>query len=284
MGASFARTDAQKKQHRERAQPFNRARYGLLEKKGDYRLRAADFAQKQARLKTLRTKAANKNEDEFYFGMIKARTRGGVAVKDRRAGKTGTGTGVLSQVVTRVLKTQDAGYLKTVAAMERKKVEALRESQHIPRSASSSSSSSRDADKNGIDDDDDEDESDENGRGQSGKRHAVFVDTAEELVALDPVKRLHTTQANLHRAENRLPDVLPHSTAPEARRERKRTRMAKSRAERELASRVKRVESLRVMERETEVQRHLQGKGARRKVGVDKDGVAKYKWKQERKR
>jgi len=57
-----------------------RARLGLLEKKSDYRARAADFHKKEATLKSLARKAEARNPDEFYFGMHNARTEKGVAV------------------------------------------------------------------------------------------------------------------------------------------------------------------------------------------------------------
>ncbi|CCG83402.1 U3 small nucleolar RNA-associated protein [Taphrina deformans PYCC 5710] len=228
MGSSFARTDAQKKQHKERAQPFNRQRYGLLEKKKDYVLRSADYKQKQARLKTLRGKAAGKNEDEFYFGMLSSTTRNGLASKGR-------GNQALAQDVTAVLKTQDANYVKTMAAIERRKVSALESARH--------------------------------GVGSSGAPRVVYVEAREDLV---------------------VPPVQAASPAPARdqadRLRRRKVAAEKRRVERELEARQERVRKLDVMQRETEVQRQLQGRGARRKVGIDKDGVAKYKWKQERKR
>ena len=37
-------------------------------------LRARDYHSKQERIKTLQRKAANRNKDEFYFGMVNQRT------------------------------------------------------------------------------------------------------------------------------------------------------------------------------------------------------------------
>lgn len=59
--------------HRERAQPAKRAKLGLLEKHKDYVERARNYHRKQDALKALRTRAANRNPDEFHFGMIKSR-------------------------------------------------------------------------------------------------------------------------------------------------------------------------------------------------------------------
>ena len=119
MGA-FNRTSEQKRQHRERAQPFHRQKYGLLEKKKDYVLRAKDYSDKQARLKALRSKAATKNEDEFNFGMVRGRTRNGIATKDR-------GNTALSMDQVKVLKSQDSKYINYVASIESKKLEKARD-------------------------------------------------------------------------------------------------------------------------------------------------------------
>ncbi len=62
-----------------------RRQYGLLEKKKDYKERAQDFHRKEDALRRLRRKAEERNPDEFYFAMEKARTRGGVHTKRRAA-------------------------------------------------------------------------------------------------------------------------------------------------------------------------------------------------------
>ena len=59
-----------------------RRKLGLLEKKSDYKARAADFQRKRATLASLRRKAEQCNPDEFYFAMEKQRTRGGVHVTE----------------------------------------------------------------------------------------------------------------------------------------------------------------------------------------------------------
>ena len=70
-----------KRKYRERSQPEHRKHLGLLEKKQDYQLRAADTHRKQKALEILREKALNKNSDEFYFGMEHTRI---IAGKHRR--------------------------------------------------------------------------------------------------------------------------------------------------------------------------------------------------------
>ena len=75
---SSLRNAVQRRPYRERAQPKARERLGLLEKHKDYVLRAKDYNTKQARIKSLREKAAARNPEEFYFGMVKARTKNGV--------------------------------------------------------------------------------------------------------------------------------------------------------------------------------------------------------------
>ena len=70
-------------------------------------------------MKILRQKAAERNPDEFYFGMYNSTTH------DRGQKLAGRGNEVLSQDAVKLLKTQDAGYLKTLAQQTKKTKEKL---------------------------------------------------------------------------------------------------------------------------------------------------------------
>lgn len=106
--------------YRERAQPKNRERLGLLEKHKDYSARARDYNEKKKRLKILREKATNRNPDEFHFGMMSSKTKNGIKIADR-------GNKTLSQEVVKLMKTQDAGYLRTVREKIRRQSQRLEE-------------------------------------------------------------------------------------------------------------------------------------------------------------
>jgi len=122
---SSMRNAVQRRNHRERGQPEERARLGLLEKHKDYSARARDFNQKKSKLKALRQKVLDKNPDEFYYGMM---SRKGPATMGKN--RTGTvngdrGNEVLSQTAARLFKTQDLGYVRTMRNKAIKEVEEL---------------------------------------------------------------------------------------------------------------------------------------------------------------
>ncbi|WVQ99626.1 hypothetical protein IAU59_006763 [Kwoniella sp. CBS 9459] len=108
-----------RRNHKERAQPLHRARLGLLEKHKDYVHRARDYKSKQDRIRKLREKAAFRNKDEFYWGMVKGQTKDGVAIGDR-------GNVALDTDVVKILKSQDLGYVRVQIAKDEKKITKLR--------------------------------------------------------------------------------------------------------------------------------------------------------------
>jgi len=122
---SSMRNAVQRRNHRERGQPEERQRLGLLEKHKDYSARARDFQHKRTKLKALRQKVLDKNPDEFYFGMM---SRKGPATMGKN--RTGTvngdrGNKVLSQDAARLFKTQDLGYVRTMRNKALKEVDEL---------------------------------------------------------------------------------------------------------------------------------------------------------------
>ncbi|RDW87586.1 U3 small nucleolar RNA-associated protein 11 [Coleophoma crateriformis] len=121
---SSMRNAVQRRNHRERAQPEERKKWGLLEKHKDYSARAKDFNAKKTKLKALRQKVLEKNPDEFYFGMMS---------KKGPSGKSGTVSGnrgnqELSQEAVRLFKTQDLGYVRTMRNKVMKEVGTLEKS------------------------------------------------------------------------------------------------------------------------------------------------------------
>jgi U3 small nucleolar RNA-associated protein 11 len=133
------RNAVQRRNHKERAQPLEREKWGLLEKRKvrlnprirncywpatnaftqDYKLRAADHKEKKKRLKILKQKASERNPDEFSFKMMSSK----VDSKGRKIAERGNKS--LSLDVVKLLKTQDIGYIRTMLQMVRKEREEL---------------------------------------------------------------------------------------------------------------------------------------------------------------
>ena len=121
---SSLRNSVPRRPHRERSQPSSRQKWGLLEKHKDYSLRAADFNAKRAKLKVLSSKTRDKHPDEFAFGMVNAQQGKLGARKDADVKEGGNR---LSHDAVRLLKTQDAGYLRNAAQRTRKEMAKVEE-------------------------------------------------------------------------------------------------------------------------------------------------------------
>lgn len=122
---SSMRNAVQRRNHKERAQPLERQKWGLLEKHKDYSKRAKDHNEKKRKLGLLKAKAADRNEDEFYFGMMNSTSKGGIKVAKRGADNSGGGGKSLNMDVVKLMKTQDVAYLRTVLQSTKKEIARL---------------------------------------------------------------------------------------------------------------------------------------------------------------
>ena len=186
---SALRNAVKRKTHKERSQPGDRRKFGLLEKKKDYVLRARDFHKKEDAIKALKTKAAYRNPDEFYFGMERNRTKDGVHV-----GRADESNKYTAEELA-LMKTQDVKYVALKASVEAKKAAKLKANLH----------------RIGLDTDEDavseeeEERYDEEGfviraaPRPAKRKHTVFVDDAETARAFDAGARKDAAAAERRR-------------------------------------------------------------------------------------
>ncbi|KAG6101915.1 hypothetical protein E4U30_000691 [Claviceps sp. LM220 group G6] len=205
---SSMRNAVARRPHRERAQPLERRRLGLLEKHKDYTLRAKDFGKKKQQLKSLRQKAADRNEDEFYFGMMSRKGPGSRIQNGKRWDGTvegDRGNKSLSVETVRLLKTQDIGYIRTMRQVLVKEIARLEQQVVLTRGLDR------------LDDDnDDDDGADDEGNDLSdddmpmasrpkAARKIVFLDDEEERQGT-MLERLEAEQEDHEEEENHAPD------------------------------------------------------------------------------
>ncbi|PVH17874.1 uncharacterized protein CXQ87_000775 [Candidozyma duobushaemuli] len=239
--------NVQKKQHRERSQTSDRAKYGLLEKKKDYRLRAADYHKKQAALKALRQKAAQYNPDEYYHAMTRKRTdEDGILITDR-------GNEALSTEQVKLYKSQDVNYVRTMRLNELQKIEKLKN-------------------KLGF---------------KAGGKHTVFVDNENDAESFKAEEFFNTDESMLDRKENRLRiDQLETSQKVvkdidfEDKEKVDKQKLADFKL---LKERMEREKQLREVEDRLETTKELMKNGSKKKM-YDDDGNVHFKWTNERKR
>ncbi|WEW54848.1 hypothetical protein PRK78_000274 [Emydomyces testavorans] len=272
---SSLRNAVQRRPHRERAQPTGREKWGLLEKHKDYSLRAADYNLKKAKLQRLREKARDRNPDEFAFGMMSAgsRTQGRHGARD---GKQSS----LSLETVKLLKTQDAGYLRVTGEKVRRQMEQVEQEVRLQEGLKGALAKKKDEVVGG----------DVGGVKKMGRR-VVFVESVDEQ--RDIVNGVNREDGDNARDE----DVRQNSRAGAAQRKskkqleaearkRREIHVAKKRKKRAAEARLRKLEALKrqyqdmvAAEHELDLQR---AKMENSVGGVNKYGV---KWKvRERKR
>ncbi|EMG48641.1 UTP11 U3 small nucleolar RNA-associated protein 11 [Candida maltosa Xu316] len=241
--------NVQKKQHRERSQKESRAKYGLLEKKKDYKLRAADYHKKQAALKALKEKAKLHNPDEYYHAMTSKKTDDrGILVSDR-------GNEVLSVDQAKLLKTQDVNYIRTMRLNELKKIEKEKQGKLFS---------------------------------GSGK-HTVFVDSIEEQESFKPEEFFNTDEALLDNRQNRLRLEQLHDNSGLLKSNdldldgKNSLDMKKLKQYKLLQRRLKKEQELKEVESIMYTNLEKMKKGNKKKI-TDSNGKVHFKWKNQRKR
>ncbi|AAS50739.1 ABL032Cp [Eremothecium gossypii ATCC 10895] len=242
--------NVQKKQHRERSQVSERARFGFLEKHKDYTKRAQNFHKKQATLKVLRSKAKERNPDEYYHAMHSRKVdSNGVLVKSRHANGEDPS---LTMDQVKLLKTQDSNYVRTMRQSELNKASRL--SQQLMFKASG--------------------------------QHTVFVEDEDSMRHFTPEQYFDTTSEMLQRRENRLtkdqlartPLEPSSSIMPSESLQKKKVKKIKM-----VAQHLDREKKLQQVYQRMDLQRELMKKGSKKKV-ADSSGAVSFKWKKQRKR
>ncbi|XP_063168137.1 probable U3 small nucleolar RNA-associated protein 11 [Candoia aspera] len=166
--AAFAKAaKSRQRQHRERGQLASRRALGLLEKKRDYLLRADDFHQKRDALRALRRRAQERNPDEFYFRMARARLQDGVHVISQQEEES-------TPEQQKLLKTQDLKYVEMKRVAEVKKIEQLKSELHLLEA-----------------------------EGKQLNKHTFFFDSKKEVQGFDVALHLNTAPELVGRVYNR---------------------------------------------------------------------------------
>ncbi|KAG1908325.1 u3 small nucleolar RNA-associated protein 11 [Suillus fuscotomentosus] len=302
---SSLRNSLHRRNHKERSQLSHRAKFGILEKHKDYVQRARDYHSKQDRITRLRQKAADRNKDEFYFGMNKERTVQGVHVKDR-------GNVSMPMDMVKLLKTQDEGYVRTMRANGIKAyILCVLKIERIKSQLTALANLIAPQDDNIEDDGEDAlDETDLETLREAGiippgtkrrppPRHIIFAENevegeSKQLSQRQSLNKAKTTievdvertevdlgwktvesASSRRRRKNKCSAVVSTDIVEDAEEIRQLNVQNRKRLLKELAARLKRDTQLQYTQRELEMQRLLAGKGGRRKLrGVEEVGAA----------
>ena len=279
--------------HKERSQPVSRQHLGLLEKKKDYKVRSRDYHRKQDALAILRRKAAERNPDEFYFGMNRSAVKDGRHTKDADA-KAREREETIGPEAVKLMKTQDLSYVRMQTLKDAKKVERLKASLHYL----------GDNPKTSVDGD----VGDTNI--SSIRKHTIFLDSKEKANKFDVVEHFDTVpelagrtfnrprketliKMNEGSTENYDEDGVEYEYNPSEEKIKKEQKLAKLQARKlskarqsayaEMEARKRRIELLKNTEAHLVTEKIVASKGRKRKIkGAENGKPAVYKFRRKR--
>ncbi|KAF7457469.1 U3 small nucleolar RNA-associated protein 11 [Cryptosporidium felis] len=107
--------------HLERATPVDRLRFGILERKKDYKVRAKRYHEKENLFRSLSEKARTRNPEEFDFGMVNSKLVNGRYKKMDSKPSNGD----LTSVEKKLAESQNLNYVNFRKSIDDKKIERL---------------------------------------------------------------------------------------------------------------------------------------------------------------
>ncbi|KAL1456320.1 hypothetical protein WDU94_001060 [Cyamophila willieti] len=245
MSSWVKATKINQKTHRERHQPEERKKLGLLEKKKDYKVRAEHFNKKKKTLKILKKKALEKNVDEFHTHMINSKLVDGEHFDINKPENED------SEEQKLLMDTQDVKYIASRRTIEKRKIDKIKSQNHMIDAAN-----------------------------QIENTHVFFVDDEAEAKKFDLVKRLDTLPELLPRRTNRMKvEAIKELNLPVPS---KKMRLVKEKQVEKLSRRIEREKNLSVIERKLFVNKFLKEKPKMVKPGTPNSAPV-YQWKFERK-
>ncbi len=284
--------------HKERSQPVSRQHLGILEKKKDYKIRSRDYHRKQDALSILRKKAADRNPDEFYFGMNRTSVVDGRHVKDAEA-RAKEREGEIGPEAVKLMKSQDLSYVRMQTMKDQKKVERLQASLHyIGDNPETSKDRSDEFDVKGS---------------TTNSKHTVFLDSKEKAKNFDVATHFDTVPELAGRTFNRPrketlmkmqnendiveydEDGVDYEYNPTEKQLKKERKLAKLQARKiskarqsayaEMEARKRRIDILKNAEAHLVTEKIVASKGRKRKVkGGESGKPAIYKFRRKRAR
>lgn len=251
MSSWIKASKVNQKTHRERHQPEVRQKYGLLEKKKDYKVRARHHQERERVLKLLKKRAQNRNPDEFYFHMTNSKVEDGRHIDIRDEDEH-------TEDQIKLMQTRDLKYINMRATMERKKVDRLQSELHFLDQAN-----------------------------QTKNSHVFFNDDGELVTNLAEKLDTHPDLINRKTNRLRLSDLAKIKLPDLDEKTIKEMASEKRKSYRELERRKTREKELSVVQRKLEIKTHLLGskqEPPKRIKPATKDAAPIYKWKYERKK